>query len=642
TSDKDIRQLISPQIKLYNCRKDAYFAEAELKTAWGIRPDQVIDFQSLVGDSVDNVPGVPLVGPKKAQALLEQFGTLEDVLAHADQAPGKKLRENLVKFADQARMSRELVTLQTNLPLDYAWDDARISEPDRETLFALFSRLGFGRMSEDYRPAGGEAERQNRTWDVVDTPDKFDAFLSELRKQKRFCFDLETTSLDELQADVVGWAFCWKPFHAYYVPVDGPAGDSTLDPADVLAALRPLLEDPQFEVVNQNIKYDVLVLRRAGVVVRGIGMDPMIGDYLLDAGARSHGLDHLAQKYLRHKMIPISDLIGKGKQQKMMFEVDVGRAAEYATEDADVALQLADRITQTLKDENLWPLYWDLERPLISVLADMEFAGVRIDSGELKRQSDELSLRLDDLMTEIYELAGREFNIGSPKQLADVLFEEHELHKLAEEQGIRAMKKTQKKTAWSTSHDVLEKLALFHDLPARIIDHRHLSKLKSTYLDALPEAVNPETGRVHTSFSQVVAATGRLSSTSPNLQNIPIRTAEGRRVRRAFIAGEPGWKLISADYSQIELRLLAHFSQDEALLNAFREGADIHASVAAEVFGVDPRDVTSDQRRVAKAVNFGVLYGQSAFGLSEQLRIPRAEAAAFIDDYFAEYTGVDR
>jgi DNA polymerase I len=631
TSDKDIRQLLSPNVLLYNCRKNEFFGEEELKQTWGIRPDQVIDFQSLVGDSVDNVPGVPLVGPKKAQALLEQFGTLEDVLANADKAPGKKLSENLRNFAGQARMSRELVRLRTDLPLDYHWDAARVGEPNREVLFQLFSDLGFGRMSEEMREGAAAAKKPKRAWETVDTSAKFDAFLKELRKQKRFCFDLETTSLDALRADIVGWAFSWQPHQAVYIPVDGPPGSRTLDAKLVLDAVRPLLEDPQIEVVNQNIKYDMLVLRRVGVRVEGIGLDPMIGDYLLDAGARSHGMDHLAQKYLKHKMIPISDLIGTGKTQKLMFEVDVNKAAEYASEDADIALQLADCITEQLKQQKLWDLYWDLERPLIPVLVDMEATGITVDVAELKRQSDELVGRLDELMGEIYQEAGREFNIGSPKQLAEVLFVEHDLP---------VLKKT--KTGPSTSHDVLEKLAMFHPLPAKIIDHRHLSKLKSTYLDALPLAVNPETGRIHTSFNQVVAATGRLSSNEPNLQNIPIRTEEGRRVRRAFVAGEPGWKLVAADYSQVELRLLAHFSRDEELMQAFQEGQDIHTAVAADVFGVDPENVDRDQRRIAKAVNFGVLYGQSPFGLSEQLGIPQGDAAAFIENYFAKYPGVDR
>jgi len=671
TSDKDIRQLLSPKVLLYNCRKNEFFGEEELTQTWGIRPDQVIDFQSLVGDSVDNVPGVPLVGPKKAQALLEQFGTLDDVLANADKAPGKKLSENLRTFADQARMSRELVRLRTDLPLDYNWDDSRVGEPDRESLFRIFSDLGFGRMSEEMRDGAAAAKKPKRAWETVDTPAKFDAFLTDLRKQKRFCFDLETTSLDALRADIVGWAFSWRAHQAVYIPVDGPPGSKTLDAKRVLEAVRPLLEDPLIEVVNQNIKYDMLVLRRLGVRVRGIGLDPMIGDYLLDAGARSHGMDHLAQKYLKHQMIPISDLIGTGKTQKLMFEVDVSKAAEYASEDADIALQLADCITEQLKQQNLWELYWDLERPLIPVLVDMEATGIKVDVAELKRQSDELVGRLDELMGEIYREAGREFNIGSPKQLAEVLFVEHDLP---------VLKKT--KTGPSTSHDVLEKLAMFHALPAKIIEHRHLSKLKSTYLDALPLAVNPETGRIHTSFNQVVAATGRLSSNEPNLQNIPIRTEEGRRVRRAFVAGgidvdvgcvkalrgrtdpessaraargasaqsldapylsESGrCLLVAADYSQVELRLLAHFSRDEELTQAFREGQDIHTAVAADVFGVDPEQVNRDQRRIAKAVNFGVLYGQSAFGLSEQLGIPQGDAAAFIENYFVKYPGVDR
>ena len=629
TSDKDIRQLLGPTVQLFNCRKQVFFGEKELDETWGITPQQVVDFQALVGDSVDNVPGVPLVGPKKAKALLDSFGTLEDVLANADAAPGKKLKENLKEFAEQARVSRQLVELKTDLPLDYNWDDARISEPNRGALFELFSEFGFGQMSKEMSE-GAAKKKDPRTWETVDTSAKLKEVVAELKKAKRFCFDLETTSLDAMRADIVGWALAWKHNHAVYIPVDGPEGEQTLDGDAVLKSLAPLLEDAEIEVVNQNIKYDMIVLRRHNVSVHGLGLDPMVGDYLLDAGARSHGLDHIATKYLQHKMIPISELIGKGKQQKKMFEVEISRAAEYATEDADIALQLADRIAEELKREDLWDLYWDLERPLITVLTDLEEAGIRVDVDELNRQSDELSERLDVLMADIYKEAGREFNIGSPKQLSELLFEEL---------GLPVIKKT--KTGASTSHDVLEKLALMHPLPAMIIEHRHLAKLKSTYLDALPNAVNPATGRVHSSFSQVVAATGRLSSNEPNLQNIPIRTEEGRRVRKAFVAGEPGWKLIAADYSQVELRVLAHFSQDEALMRAFEEGADIHTSVASEIFAVDPDDVDSDQRRIAKAVNFGVIYGQSPFGLSQALQIERSDAERFIDAYFTQYAGVD-
>jgi len=634
TSDKDARQLLGPHVQIYNCRKNVFQDERYLLEVWGIRPDQVIDFQSLVGDKVDNVPGVPLVGPKKAGALLNEFGTLEEVLANADKAPGKKLRENLETYADQARLSRELVTLKADLPLEIDWEQAHVKEPNRERLWEMFTDLGFRRFAEEMRTAefsSGATPKPKRTWEIVDTPQKQTRFLTELKKQKAFCVDLETTGLDALQAEIVGWAFSWQAHTGYYLPVDGPPGQPTLNAETVLEALKPVLEDPDIEVVNQNIKYDMLVLRRVGVRLQGVGVDPMVGDYLLDSGARSHGLNNLAAKYLQHRMIPISDLIGGGKQQKKMFEVDVTKAAEYAAEDADIAWQLSQRIAGELRKEGLWELYWDLERPLISVLAEMEFAGIRVDVEELKRQSEELGEHLKKLVTEIHDLAGHEFNIDSPKQLGKVLFEELKLP---------VFKKT--KTGASTAQDVLVKLSPLHPLPAKITDHRHLSKLKNTYLDALPTMVNPQTGRIHASFNQVVAATGRLSSSEPNLQNIPIRTKEGRRIRKAFIPAEPGLKLVSADYSQVELRMLAHFSGDEALQAAFRDGVDIHTSVASEIFAVEPDKVDAEMRRMAKAVNFGVIYGQSPFGLSEALGISQMEAAEFIDGYFERYAGVDR
>jgi DNA polymerase-1 len=633
TSDKDIRQLLGPKVTMYNVRKDTIFDVAALHDVWGIRPDQVVDFQSLTGDSVDNVPGVPLIGPKKASALLEKFGTLDEVLAHPDEAPGAKLRENLKTFADQARLSRELVRLNDQLPIEFNAEHAAITEPDRDRLLELFTEYGFRRFADEMRePAVSNAvTKVERTWATIDTPESFSRFLDELKQQPRFCVDLETTGLNAVRADIVGWAFSWKAGSGYYLPVDAPPGQPALDPKTVLDAVGPLLEDPDIEIVNQNIKYDMLVLRRVGVTLRGIGVDPMVGDYLLDAGARSHGLTALAERYLAHNMIPISDLIGSGKKQKKMFEVDVTDAAEYASEDADIAFQLAEVIAGELKRENLWDLYWDLERPLIPVLVEMEYTGIRVDVDELQQQSAQLTGRLDELVVEIYGLAGREFNIGSPKQVAEVLFNELKLP---------VLKRT--KTGPSTRQDVLEKLAPLHPLPAKMTEHRHLSKLKGTYLDALPELVNPDTGRIHASFNQVVAATGRLSASSPNLQNIPIRTEEGRRVRKAFTAGHKGWKLVCADYSQIELRMLAHFSHDEAMLYAFREGADIHTAVAAEIFNVGLDDIDSQQRRVAKAVNFGVIYGQSPYGLAETLGIGQADAAEFIDNYFLKYAGVER
>lgn len=659
TNDKDARQLLGPRVKLYNVRKDSLFDEQALADAWCIRPDQVIDFQSLVGDSVDNVPGVPLVGPKKAAALLQQFGSLDEVLAHAEEAPGKKLRENLKTYADQARISRELVTLNQNLPLEFDPDQSRIDPPDVEQLTELFRQFGFRRFIDEVRKLAPQAsqpqsapdtdppapadpvvpakpKRQSslfpgepRTWEIIDTLEKFAAFREGLQRQRQFCLDLETTGLDPVRADIVGWAFSWKPHSAYYLPIRGPVGQATLEHETVVEALRPILESPDVEISNQNIKYDLLVLRRAGITVKGLGVDPMVGSYLLDSGARSHGLDALAQKYLNHCMIPITDLIGTGKNQRPLAEIDVARVAEYASEDADVACRLVPLISDELRNENLWDLYWDLERPLIGVLADMEFAGVKVDVDELKRQSDELSHRLRELIDEIHQEAGGEFNIDSPLQLRKILFD-----KL----GLPVMKRT--KTGPSTDQGVLEKLALLHPLPAKITEHRQLSKLKGTYLDALPALVNPETGKLHASFNQVVAATGRLSSSNPNLQNIPIRTEAGRRIRKAFQPSQPGWKLVCADYSQIELRMLAHFSDDAALTDAFAHGADIHTAVASEIFGVE--EVTSEMRRIAKAVNFGVIYGQSPFGLSAAIGISQDDAAAFIDGYFARYSGVDR
>ena len=638
SADKDCRQLLGPQVQIFNIRKNSYLDAAGLAEDWGVRPEQVIDFQALVGDSVDNVPGVPLVGPKKAQALLEQHGTLDEVLAHPETAKGRKLQQNLREFAEQARVSRELVTLNQQLPLEFDWESARVCEPDHEALLSLFTELAFGRLTDEMRAltfgdAAGEATDGEappaRTWETVDTPEKFATFLAELQQQSSFCVDLETTALDATRADIVGWAFCWQAGHAYYLPVDGPGGQQTLRGDTVCEALRTILEDPARTVVNQNIKYDMIVLLRAGIRLAGIGMDPMIGDYLLDAGARTHKLDALAERYLQHRMIPISELIGKGKQQKKMFEVDIVQAAEYATEDADIAWQLAERIETELRGEGLWDLYHDLERPLIPVLAEMQFRGIRLNADELRQQSAELSTRLEELVEAIHAEAGHEFNIDSPKQLRVVLFDEL---------NLPVQKKT--KTGPSTDQEVLEKLSLLHSLPGLIIEHRQLSKLRGTYLDALPALVNPATGRIHASFNQVVAATGRLSSSEPNLQNIPIRTEEGRRVRRAFVPGEPDWQLICADYSQIELRMLAHFSGDPALRAAFAAGEDIHRAVASEVFGVDPEDVDRDMRRIAKAVNFGVIYGQSAFGLAAALDIDQAEAATFIEGYFERYAGV--
>jgi DNA polymerase-1 len=467
-------------------------------------------------------------------------------------------------------------------------------------------------------------------WTLVDTPEALAQLAAELAPLESFCLDLETTGLDPLQAEIVGWALSREPHKGWYIPVRGPAGARVLDNRLVCDTLRPVLENPRLQLVNQNIKYDLLVLRQAGLRVTGLGLDPMIGHYLLEAGARSHGLDELSRQLLGHEMIPISQLIGKGKTQKRMDEVEIPLVAQYAVEDAEVAWDLALRIGDRLKSEGLWDLYWNLERPLIGVLVDMQTQGIRLEIPQLAEQSQRAGLRLDELRAEIHQLAGREFNLDSPKQLQQVLFQEL---------GLRVVKRTQ--TGPSTDQEVLEQLAVDHDLPARMLDYRQLTKLKGTYLDALPALVNPRTGRLHCSFSQVAAATGRLSASDPNLQNVPIRTPEGRLIRRAFTPSQPGWKLVCADYSQIELRMLAHFSEDPALCESFQRGDDVHTAVAAQVFGIPPAEVTEAQRRMAKGVNFGVIYGQSAFGLATALQIPRGEAATFIEGYFARYAGVD-
>ncbi|QDT66282.1 DNA polymerase I [Calycomorphotria hydatis] len=641
TSDKDARQLLGPQVQLFNCRKNSFLDEEFLRKDWGISPEQVIDFQGMVGDSSDNIPGVPKIGPKTATALLEQFGSLDEILARTEEISKKQARENLQTYAEQARISRQLATLKNDLPLDFDLETSAVQEPNAEELLELFTQYGFRRYSEEMREVlqGGSGSASNQQqeapeefhWETIDSQKKFDSFAKELKKQKHICLDLETTGLQPAEAEIVGWAICWKPGLAYYLPVQGPDGDSVLDNDAALELFREVLTNPEVTVSNQNIKYDLIVLRRYGITGVNISVDPMVGDYLLDAGERSHGLDTLARRYLEREMISIKELIGSGKKQKKMFEVEVDKAAEYAAEDADVAFQLALIIEQRLKDEGLWDLYWDLERPLIPVLVEMEWNGIRVDVDELKRQSEELTARLEELEAEIHTIAGHEFNIASPKQLQHVLFEELKLP---------IIKKT--KTGPSTDAEVLEKLAPKHELPAKVSEHRQLSKLKGTYLDALPKLVNPETGNIHASFNQVVAATGRLSSSDPNLQNIPIRTEAGRKIRKAFVPSRDGWQLLCADYSQIELRVLAHFSGDEALMSAFRENRDVHRAVAADIFNVTESDVTSEMRGIAKTVNFGVIYGQSPFGLSSTLGIPQDEAAAFIDAYLTQYAGVAR
>jgi len=633
TADKDCRQLISDRVKLYNVRKNQIYDAVALAADWGIRPDQVVDYQALVGDPVDHVPGVALIGPKIASELLQKYETLDAVLEHAREVAGPKRRQNLIDGRQQALLSRQLVRLDTHAPIELDWNQARVGGFDVGQVQKLFTEFGFHRFAEQLREL--DIAQPSAAWEAdyrtIDTPEAFQTFLTELKRQSQFSFDTETTDVSPTRAEIVGYSFAWKPGEAYYLPVRAPAGEKQLDPTETLAALREVLENPDVGKIGQNLKYDMIVLRSAGVELQGVQFDTMVASYLLDAGERNHNLDELAQRYLNHTNIKISELIGSGKTQKRMDEVPVAAITAYAAEDADVPLRLLPILAEKLSSSELTELFETLELPLIEVLVELESNGIRVDVERLAELSRQYGERVAALEAEVYDLAGHSFNIASTKQLQQILFEEQKLPVLA---------KT--KTGASTDADVLEELARLHPLPAKIIEYRQFAKLKNTYVDALPQLVNPRSGRVHASFNQSVAATGRLSSSDPNLQNIPIRTESGREIRSAFLPGHEGWQLLAADYSQIELRVLAHFSGDETLCKAFAADEDIHALVASQVYGVPLDEVTGSMRRAAKAVNFGVIYGQSPFGLAKSLNISQEEAARFINEYFDRYPGVEK
>jgi DNA polymerase-1 len=701
TSDKDARQLIDDRVRIYNLRKHEVLDRDALLADWGITPEQVVDLQALTGDSVDNVKGVGGIGVKTAAKLLQEYGTLDNLLAAAEaegteraattvkeigrggtrsavRAPRAaltpRLAEKIREAGETVALGRRLVRLDTHVPIAIDWHAWRARDWEAGRLLALFKEWGFHRFADQVRkesmvggqssvemgkqaeprqgelfpagddteePANGQASEPfvddwKATYHLVDSPETLESFRKELRKQKRIALDLETTGLEARRADIVGLAFCWEAGTGWYLPVRGPEGASLLDPAEALARLRPVLEDPAIAKINQNIKYDMLVLRQHGVILAGVAGDSMVADYLLHAGERSHNMEVLARTYLSHQVIPITDLIGKGKKQLRMDQVATARVAEYSGEDADVAWRLCGVLEPQLeRDGALRQLYDELEVPLIEVLAELEFNGIRLDVPLLKRQSEEMARGLAAIEQDIYRLAGREFNIASLKQLRQVLFDELRLP---------VNRKTGTTGEASTNQDTLERLAALKnhsgaELPRKILEHRQIAKLKGTYVDALPALVNPSTGRVHASFNQTVAATGRLSSSDPNLQNVPVRREQGQQIRQAFLP-EEGWLLLTADYSQVELRLLAHSCKDEALRRAFAENRDIHASVASQIFGVPEAEVTAEMRRVAKTVNFGVIYGISAFGLAPRLEITREEAERFIDAYFARYPGV--
>ena len=637
TGDKDMAQLVDDHVSLINTMSNSRYDRDGVIEKFGVPPERIIDYLALVGDTSDNIPGVPKVGPKTAAKWLNEYGSLDDIIARAEEIKGKvgeSLRENL----EQLALSRQLATIRCDVELDQSIDDLHMREPDNDALRELLTRLEFNawlRQLDETAPAEAAAAAPAASagdYDTVLTQQQLDTWIQRLETAELFAFDTETTSLDYMQARIVGVSFAVAAGDAAYVPLahDYPGAPDQLDRDGVLKQLKPLLESSRHRKVGQNLKYDMSVLANHGIALDGIAFDTMLESYVLDSTASRHDMDSLALKYLNHTTIKFEEVAGKGAKQLTFNQVALEEASRYAAEDADVTLQLHQQLWPKLAAEpSLKSVFMDIDLPLVPVLSRMERTGVLVDRAMLQRQSKELAERLLDIEAEAHRVAGQPFNLASPKQIQAILYEQ---------QGLPVLAKTPK-GAPSTAESVLAELALDYPLPKLILDHRALSKLKSTYTDRLPERIDPDTGRVHTSYHQAVAATGRLSSTDPNLQNIPVRTEEGRRIRQAFIAPK-GHCIVAADYSQIELRIMAHLSADEGLLKAFAAGQDIHRATAAEVFGVATDQVTSDQRRSAKAINFGLIYGMSAFGLAKQLGIDRAAAQSYVDLYFARYPGV--
>jgi DNA polymerase-1 len=662
SSDKDLMQLVGGGIEMFDAMKNRRIGVDEVEEKFGVGPDRVVDVQALAGDSVDNVPGAPGIGVKTAALLINEFGDLETLLGRAEEIKQPKRRQTLIENAEQIRLSRKLVQLDCETPLDFGLDDLEVAEPEPQALLDFLTSMEFRTITrrvaerlgveppviEAATPAA-EAEAAAPVEEVpfdaagyecVRDAAALDAWIAEIRERGWVAVDTETTGLNEMRADLVGISLSVEPGRACYIPLAHKAGDTDdlfgsddlaegqMDRDAALAALKPVLEDDAILKIGQNMKYDAKILARLGIEVAPID-DTMLMSYAMHGGLHGHSMDTLSERYLSHHPIPIKELIGSGKSQKTFDRVPIDEAVKYAAEDADITLRLWKAFKPNLHRARVTTVYETLERPMVPVLARMEMAGIKVDRDTLSRMSNAFSQKMAGLEAEIHELAGESFNVGSPKQLGEILFD-----KMGLEGGKRG-----KTGAYSTPADVLEDLATEHDLPARVLDWRQLSKLKSTYTDALQDHINPETGRVHTSYAIAGANTGRLASTDPNLQNIPVRSEEGRRIREAFVA-EEGKVLVSLDYSQIELRILAHIADIPELKQAFADGLDIHAMTASEMFDVPLDEMTPDIRRQAKAINFGVIYGISGFGLARNLRIPRAEAQGFIDRYFERFPGI--
>ncbi|HTX88150.1 MAG TPA: DNA polymerase I [Bacteroidales bacterium] len=676
TSDKDFGQLVSDKTLIYKPSKFGNPAEVwgvkEVCNRFGItRPDQVKDMLGLWGDASDNIPGIPGVGEVTAKKLIAEFGTVEELIKRADEIRNDKLREKVIAFKDQAILSKQLATIILDVPVEFKEKELQTEPPDRERLKTLFEELEFrafaqrvftwmsveegGQKLEDGKEKTEEGRRKEpqekgqtdlfaqaeefpiasstyktitttpHTYHLTDTPEKRKSLIRELSGHPSFCFDTETTGIDTLASELVGMSFAMKPFEAYYIPLP----ENQEECRRIVHEFKPVLEDPKIEKIGQNMKFDIAMLRLYDVFVQGPMFDTMLAHYLIQPDMR-HNMDVLSETYLKYAPVSIETLIGKkGGKQLSMRSVETETIKEYAAEDADVTLQLKSVFEPMLKKTDTRELFDRIEMPLVPVLVAMETEGVKLDKKALQEYSGELQKEISVLEHSIYEDAGTTFNIASPKQMGEILFEKMNI--------VDKPRQTTRTKQYSTSEDVLIKLVNKHPIVEKILEYRSLTKLKSTYVDVLPGLVSPRDGRIHTSYNQAVAATGRLSSNNPNLQNIPIRTEKGREIRKAFVPREEGWRLLSADYSQVELRIIAHLSRDEAMIGDFRSGIDVHSATAARIYGVNQNEVTPDMRRNAKTVNFGIIYGMSAFGLSERLNIPRSEAAGIISQYFSKY-----
>ncbi len=629
TGDKDFMQLVTDKAIIWDPMKEKTIDSDVIRTTYGIEPSQMIDVMGLSGDTADNIPGVPGIGQKTALSLIKTYKSMKQLYEQIDTIKKKKQHENLVKYKDQAFLSKELVTINTDVPLPFNPEEFKSKTPDNNILSMLFKDLEFRQLQQAFPR---QSDLSGKSYSLVNSIDALSDLISRLEAAEMFAVDTETTSENPMNAKLVGLSFAIKPDEAFYIPCchDYPNVPDQLNLADVLTLIKPVLENPAIKKIGQNIKYDWIVLSRHGINLAGVMFDTMLASYLLNPSKRAHNLDQIALDFLDHRTITYKEVVGTGDKSSGFAGVSIEKAVPYACEDADVTLMAYNVLKPMLKKAGLTELFKNVEMPLVPVLMKMEMTGICVDMEKLSSLSKSFEHQLERLEDSIYSIAGEEFNINSSQQLGRILFE-----KL----NLPTQKKTKKKTGYSTDVDVLTVLADQHELPAIILRYRTLSKLKSTYTDALLELVHPETGRIHTSFNQTVTATGRLSSSNPNLQNIPIRIDEGREIRKAFIPRK-GWSMVSADYSQIELRILAHYSDDQILIKAFKDDEDIHTRTAAEVFQVFPSFITSELRQQAKVINFGIVYGMSAYGLSKELGISRKMATTYIKNYFARYKGV--